>query len=169
MDCIQTRIPTFLWDSLQHVFYAHDYEFLRQVSYLIKVPVPELKRTLLGSKGTPTNVFVSRDTLWWEGQKCPLRIRTAHGLWKQCPNVCESQGVCGDHKGWNPSSTLKRKDDPYFRTLQKRKPFEWEGEIVWVSEAGDAVDHEGVPIPDIQILLQPGIVFQKKDFEALRK
>jgi hypothetical protein len=170
MESIQTRIPAFLWDSLQNVFYEHDYEFLRQVSYLIKVPVAELKRNLLGSRGTPTTISVSKDNAWWEGQKCPLRVRSPHGLWKQCPHLREAHGYCGEHKGWTKrkaTPTLKHKDDAYFQKLKRRKPFDLDGEIVWVSEDGEAVDGEGCPVQGVKILLDVGMVILKDDYDRL--
>lgn len=150
--------------------YEHDYEFLRQVSYLIKVPVAELKRTILGSKGTPTTIAVSKDNTWWEGQRCPLRTRTTKGLWKQCPHMRESHGLCGEHKGWTRSKStadLKHKDDPHFQTLKRRRPFQLEGDIVWVSDDGDAVDSEGEPLEGVKILLDIGMVLLKEDYERL--
>lgn len=170
MDSVQTRLPAFLWESLQNVMYEHDYEFLRQVSYLIKVPVADLKRTILGSKGTPTTIVVSKDNTWWEGQRCPLRVRSPKGLWKQCPHLRESHGLCGEHKGWTRSKStadLKHKDDPHFQTLKRRRPFQLEGDIVWVSEDGDAVDSEGEPLEGLKILLDIGMVFLKEDYDRL--
>lgn len=170
MDSIQTRIPTYLWESLQDVFYEHDYEFLRQVSYIIKVPVSELKRNILGSKGTSTSILVSKDNAWWEGQKCPLRVRTAYGLWKQCPHFREGHGHCGEHKGWTKRKSthnLKHKDDLYFQKLKRRNPFNLDGDIVWVSEEGDAVDGEGSPIEGIKILMDLGMVILKNDYDKL--
>ncbi len=161
MEPIQTRIPAFLWDSLQNVFYQQDYEFLRQVSYLIKVPIPELKRTILGTKGVLTTVQVAKENTWWENQKCPLRVRSPQGLWKQCCNFREAHGFCGDHKGWTEKKatrSLKHVNDPYFQTLKRRKPFEYEGDIVWVSEEGDVVDNKGAPISGIRINVDAGII-----------
>ncbi len=161
METIQTRIPAFLWDSLQGVFYQQDYEFLRQVSYLIKVPIAELKRTILGSRGTPTSILVAKENTWWENQKCPLRVRSPRGLWKQCCNFREAHGFCSDHKGWNEkksTSALKHRNDSYFQTLKRRKPFDYEGDIVWVSEDGDVVDDKGNPISGIRINMEAGII-----------
>lgn len=160
---IQTRIPAFLWDSLQDVFYQHDHEFLRQLSFLLRVPLPELKRTLVGARGAATHVVVAKQDAWWEGQTCPLRCRTDYGLWRGCGNLREVHGVCGTHKGWRASATLKHRDDPYFQGLVKRKPFHWESEsrTIWVSEQGDAVDELGQPIPSIRVFLDIGMVVEK--------
>lgn len=170
MDSLQTRIPAFLWESLQNVFYEHDYEFLRQVSYLIKVPIAELKRTIMGSKGTLSTIMVGKNSMWWEEQKCPLRIRSSRGLWKQCPHIRESHGYCGEHKGWNRKKTiesLKHIEDTYFQTLKRRKPFSLDGDIVWVSEEGDAVDNEGYLITGIKILMKIGMVVLQDDYDRL--
>lgn len=160
METIQTRIPAFLWDSLQNIFYQHDYEFLRQVSFLTKVPIADLKRTILGSKGAPTSIVVAKENTWWENQKCPLRIRSSKGLWKQCCNLREAHGFCGDHKGWRAGRcpTQRHIQDPYFQTIKHRKPFEYEGDVIWVGPDGDAVDSTGAPISSIRINLEAGII-----------
>ncbi len=163
METVQTRIPAYLWDSLQTIFYQHDYEFLRQVSFLTKVPVAELKRTILGSKGAPASIVVAKEDTWWENQKCPLRVRGTQGLWKQCPNFREAHGFCGDHKGWKAGRcpTVRHIQDSYFQTIKQRRPFQYEGDIVWVDSEGNAVDSEGNQIPNIKINIEAGIILSK--------
>ncbi len=157
---IQTRIPAVLWESLQVTFYQHDYEFLKQVSSLIRVGVPELKRNLLGAKGALTTVQIANETKWWEGVHCPLRVRSKYGLWRACTNYCEAHGTCGDHKGWKKTAELRHRNDTYFQKIPVRRPFRLEEEdrILWVSEHdGTAVDERGYPV-DIRVNLALGAV-----------
>jgi hypothetical protein len=156
MDTIQTRIPCFLWDALQDVFYQQDYEFLREVSKLTRVPLPELKRTLLGARGALTTISVAKTANWWEGEQCPMMVRTSLGLWKPCGFWREAHGACCNHR--QTSATVKHRDDTYFKSLPKRNPIKWEGEIVWVSETGDVVRENGEPVKGLRICWKSAMI-----------
>ena len=151
LETVTTRIPAFLWDALQDVMYQQDYEFLREVSNIVHVPVHELKRTLLGVRGMLTTIAVGKTDSWWEGELCPMRIRGEHGLWKRCGNFREPHGVCCDHRNYKSTESLKHKDDPYFKQLSSRVPMKWDGETVWVGSAGDVVRESGEPIQGLRV------------------
>jgi hypothetical protein len=156
METLNTRIPCFLWDSLQDVMYQQDYEFLKEVSKLVRVPPHELKRTILGARGTLTTISVSNTPAWWEGEVCPMMVRTPMGLWKPCGQWKEAHGACCNHR--QTSATVKHKDDKYFQSLPKRNPIKWEDEIVWVSEAGDVVRENGEPVEGLRICWRSAMV-----------
>ena len=144
MESIQTRLPAYLWESLQDVFYEWDHAFLQDIAPLVGVSAAELRRTILGgSRGLQTRVIAARTDRWWEGELCPLRVRLPSGVWKGCGGLRESHGACCAHQGWKPSDTLKHRDDAYFERLQSRKPFRYDGTIVWVAEDGSVVNDQG--------------------------
>ncbi len=155
---VQTRIPAFLWESLQDVMYQHDYEFLKIVSMAIRVPVAELKHKLLGSRGQMTAVTVSDTLAWWEKELCPVYLRSDKGVWKPCGNYRQAHGYCCDHLKFQPTFTRRRYDDPYFNSIVQRKPVRFDDEIIWVSEAGDAIRESGVPIRGLHVDLQRKIM-----------
>jgi hypothetical protein len=159
MENVQTRIPAYLWDSLQNVMYEHDYQFLREISALIRVPVPELKRTILGARGALTSIVVAKEDTWWEHQVCPYLVRNTSGVWSPCGKFREPHGACMDHRSAKSSESVKHRNDAYFQSVKKRHPFEWNDEIVWVCpESGDVVNELGDPIPNLTIDLTSGIV-----------
>lgn len=152
-----TRIPAYLWESLQDAFYEHDQSFLRVLAPHVKVPYAELKRTLLGARGQLMNIQIADSDQWWEGELCPLRIRTSTGIWKPCGHSREAHGVCRTHVGYTPQIDLKHKDDPWFLTVAKRKPWRYLEDVVWVAEDASVINEEGYPLP-IQICPKTGIL-----------
>jgi hypothetical protein len=152
IEPVQTRIPSFLWSALQDVFYEQDVAFLKTLAPHIGVPLAELRRTLLGARGQLTTIHVGNTDSWWETEHCPLRIRNSRGVWRCCGHYREGHGFCREHRDfWEPSSTLKHKDDPWFAQVTHRTPWRYNGEIVWVSTAGDAIRENGTPIEGIRI------------------
>lgn len=165
MEPIQTRLPAFLWESLQDVFYEQDVRFLRDIAPLVGVSVAELKKAVLGTMGQRQTIMVSKQggDAWWEGQLCPLLVRndeTAH--WCPCGHFREAHGFCSTHKQFRtPTSSLRHRDDPFIRRLASRKPVRWNETVVWVNKEGWAVDGEGRPVEGLQICPQSGILLQR--------
>jgi hypothetical protein len=165
MEPVQTRLPAFLWDALQDVFYEHDVQFLRDVAPLVGVSVTELKKTILGTMGQRQTVMVSKQggDAWWEGQLCPLRVRneeTAH--WRPCGHFREAHGFCSEHRTYKqPTSSLRHREDPEFQSLASRKPVRWNDSTVWVDAEGWAVDGEGRAVEGLQICPLSGILLKR--------
>jgi hypothetical protein len=158
MNELQTRIPAFLWEALQQTFYEQDVAFLKALAPHIQVPVAELRRTLFGARGQLTTIHVGDSDAWWETQLCPLRCRDEKGIWRQCGTYREAGGFCRKHRDfWEPTDNLKHKDDPWFQNVCRRTPWRYEGEIVWVSCAGDAITEEGEPVLGVRICPESGI------------
>jgi hypothetical protein len=142
-----TRIPAYLWESLQDAFYEHDQSFLRILAPHVKVSYADLKRTLLGARGQLMNIQIADSDKWWEGELCPLRLRTSTGVWKACGHPREAHGVCRHHSGFTPRIDLKHKDDPWFANIVKRVPWRYDGEIVWVAEDMSVINESGQVLP----------------------
>ncbi len=154
---IPTRIPAYLWESLQDAFYEHDQSFLRILAPHIKVPFADLKRTLLGARGQLVSLSIADSDAWWEGELCPLRVRTPAGIWKSCGFTREAHGVCRHHARFVPGIDLKHKDDPWFATIAKRVPWKYQGELVWVAEDQTVINELGHRLP-IHICPKTGIL-----------
>ena len=158
MNTVQTRIPSFLWNALQDAFYEQDVAFLRAIAPHIQVPLPELKRTLLGARGQLTTIHVGDTDAWWETQLCPLRYRDPHGVWRQCGHRCEATGFCRKHVAfYEGTADLKHKDDSWFHIIKRRVPRRYEEEVVWVAEDGSVLRHDGTAIPNLHICLKTNI------------
>jgi hypothetical protein len=158
MSILQTRIPAFLWNALQDVFYEQDVTFLKSLAPHIGIPINELKRTILGTRGAMTTIHVGNTDAWWETQLCPLMCRDGAGIWRQCGRYREGMGFCRLHQDfWEPTATLKHRDDPWFQRIIRRVPWRYEGEIVWVSTMGDAIYEDGTPLEGVLICPQSGI------------
>jgi hypothetical protein len=158
MNSVQTRIPSYLWNALQDVFYEQDVAFLRALAPHIQVPLPELKRTLLGARGQLTTIQVGATDAWWETELCPMRCRDTKGIWRQCGEYREASGFCMKHRGfWDPTADLKHKDDPWFQNVMRRVPCRYEGNIVWVANDGSVLHQDGTAITHIHICIITGI------------
>jgi hypothetical protein len=160
MELVRTRIPAYLWDSLQDVMYEHDYEFLKLVSKITHIPITELKHKILGTRGQIATVSVANTDSWWERELCPVRLRDQNGIWKQCGQYRQAHGYCHDHLKFEPSSTARRTDDGYFQTLKSRTPVQYDGEVVWVSSEGDAITELGEPVQGIRFDLSSRVMRQ---------
>jgi hypothetical protein len=157
------RIPAVLWDSLQDVCFRHDLKFLQDVSRIIQVPVADLKRRILGTRGMPTAVSVESGP-WWVTTQCPIMLLVGDSMWRRCGSYCEANGTCWAHR----TSMSRRYNDPYFEALPKRTAFKYDGDLYWVSEAGDALDMTGALVPGLQIDLKARVVFKHKYDEFRR-
>jgi hypothetical protein len=173
MNELQTRIPAFLWEALQQTFYEQDLAFLRSLAPHIPVPLQELKRTLFGARGQLTTIHVGNTDAWWETQLCPLRCRHATptgvseprsdnaGIWRPCGAYREGGGFCWKHRDfWEGTADLKHKDDPWFQQVCRRTPWRYQGEVLWVSPAGDCIREDGEPVLGIRICPTSGVATQ---------
>lgn len=158
MHTLQTRIPSFLWNVLQDAFYEQDVAFLRVIAPHIQVPLPELKRTLLGARGQLTTIHVGNADAWWETELCPLRCRDHHGIWRQCGHQREATGFCRKHVTFfEGTADLKHKDDSWFQNVTRRVPCRYEEEIVWVADDGSVLQEDGTIVPHLHICSKTGI------------
>lgn len=158
MTALQTRLPAFLWNALQDTFYEQDVAFLRALAPHIQVPLPELKRTLLGARGQLTTIQVSTADAWWETELCPLRHRDATGVWRQCGHRREASGFCRKHRDfWAATEALKHKDDPWFQNVVHRMPCRFEGAVVWVAPDGTVIRQDDTAIEGLYIDMKTGI------------
>ena len=151
---VETRIPAFLWESLKDVFYEQDAEFLRIIAPHIGAPLSDIRKAIFGARGERTTIAVAESDAWWEGECCPLRVRdAATGFWRSCGNLREAHGVCGDHKGWRgPRSDVRHQNDTYFRWIDQRTPWRFNGQTVWVGRRGDMVREDGTRISNMILL-----------------
>lgn len=158
---VQTRIPSFLWNALQDVFYEQDVAFLKTLAPHAGVPLAELKRTLLGTRGQLTTIHVGNTDTWWETELCPLRRRDCRGIWRNCGHYREEHGFCKHHRDfWESTPILKHKDDPWFQQVAHRSPWRYHDEIIWVSTAGDAIRENGDTVEGVRII--KGILIQEE-------
>ena len=170
---VQTRLPTFLWESLQTTFFEHDQRFIHDIATILNIPPTELKRKILGARAPLTNtVVVASDTAWWERELCPLYVRRVEGegandakiVWHPCGHPCEAHGACARHRFWEmmrDPNVKHRKDVLKTRGITKRLPKRWKDEIVWVGPAGDAIHEDGTPVEGLRICQKSGILLEE--------
>ncbi len=158
------RLPAGLWESLQTTCYRHDLKFIQDAARLLGVPVGDLKKRVLGTRGIPVAVTVSNSP-WWEGKMCPIMECDDGGMWRQCGALCEAHGTCWDHRTYK-RNTCKYKlvGDPYFETLEKRWPMTLVEELVCVTDDGLVYDDagelkEGLRIDRVKKIASYGVGF----------
>jgi len=157
MNTETQRLPAALWQSLQDMCYQHDLKFLQDVSRILKVPASDLKKKVLGVRGEPTVVLVDKDP-WWARTQCALMELGAGNMWRRCSGVGESNSYCWEHRHITKEKPgVRRYDDVYFRSLVKRHPFDYMGEIVWVCERGTVVRQNGTRMADVRIDWKTGV------------
>ena len=166
------KIPALLWDSLQSVCFTHDQQFLRDVARITGLNERDLKVKLLGRCGMPTAIVVEKGP-WWLGSTCAAMVRGNGGLWARCGAYCCADGFCHGHtlsgkRGFGKGNRILRFDDPYFASLQKRRPVELEGELLWVGEDGSIVTAAGLLRTDLRIDLNTGTATEGKHGESDR-
>jgi hypothetical protein len=157
---VETRIPAFLWESLKDVFYEQDNDFLRLIAPHIGVSHSEIRKAIFGARGERTTIAVAESDAWWEGECCPIRVRSPiTGFWRSCGNLREAHGFCGEHRGFKGArSDVRHQNDTYFRWIEHRRPARYDGETVWVGRRGDVVCEDGSRIPNIAI--RDGVVYE---------
>ena len=146
------RIPALLWEALEEACFEKDKEFLREVSRILGVPAPLLKRQILGVSGMPTTVLVEEGP-WWQGSQCAA-MDSKGSLWTRCGFPAEADGQC-----WNHRRPVRRYDDPVFTTLPVYKPARLEGKSVWVDEKGLVYDEIGEILKEWRIDVTNGCAY----------
>lgn len=149
------RIPTCLFESLEEICWRFDNKFIEDVSHIIGIPASDIKRKILGVRGTH-KLLLYETGPWWQESACPTMVLDNGGLWRRCSKLCESDGYCKKHNGRHGL----RYDDPYFESLIKRYPFKWNGEIVWVAEDGSVLTRTGELLKNISINIHNGIAHE---------
>ena len=153
------RLPACLWASLQEMCYQLDQKFIHDIAPLIGVNANDIRKKILGVRSEPTVVLVDKDP-WWMTSQCSLMERGIGCIWRRCSRPGESNTVCWDHRLYKePTKTLRRYDDPYFKTLLKRWPVRLENTIVWVCEKGSVLNQHGTIRSDIRIDLRTGMAY----------
>lgn len=162
------RIPAALWSSLQEICYRQDQIFLQDVSRLIGVPAIDIKRRVLGVRGVPTRVEITPETSgpWWTATQCPLMEQTPGNMWRRCGMYCEANGTCWEHRVYRLSPLLRHYDDPYFKTLRKRRPVRYKDRIYWVDSSNTVLDDKGVVVDDMTIDLNTRTVYTNNEYES---
>ena len=132
------RIPLGLWDSLQEVCAQNDRRFIKDVARIIGVDASDIRKRVFGVRGIQTTVAVE-DGPWWSAAQCPVMSKQVGSMWQRCTANCSPCGFCWDHRSFRPSDMLKLHTDSYFQTLDKRHPYMYNDEVVWVSEKDGSV------------------------------
>ena len=130
-------IPAGLWDGLQEICFRHDQRFVQDVARILGVPVIDIKRKVLGTRGVPT-IIPEAEGPWWIGGCCPIMERSGY-LWKRCMAPMEGHGAC-----WGHIEGGVRFDDEQFAGIDKRVPFRYLGEVYWVGDNGSVLNSYGM-------------------------
>ena len=138
MTDVPQRVPALLWDSLQEMCWRHDTKFLSDVAKIIKIPVGDIKKQILGSRGVYT-VIPFEHGPWWMNTQCPAMELVGGTMWRRCGGLCEQGDSCWTHR----DGRHRRHDDPYFATLPKRRPMRYEGVVYWVDVSGGVMNGFG--------------------------
>jgi len=163
MSTIETethKIPAGLWEALQTISYEQDKRFLKDVAKITGIPEGDLKRSLLGRFGMPTNVLVEKGP-WWMGSTCHFMERRSLGagwIWHPCGSYREASGACSKHSRTRPCTTMKRNDDLFFKEIPRCTPARLGKEILWVRTDGTTLSSEGKILP-MRIDVEMGVAY----------
>lgn len=149
MESIIQRIPAALWESLQEVCARHDQQFLQEVSRFLGVPVSELKRRVLGTRGVATTVVV-QESPWWYGTCCAAMEKKGI-FWMRCGAAAEADGQCWAHR-----RNTTRYDDHDISSLPTYTSVRIEGQTMWVDKEGRAYNQFGNILKDWLIDISNG-------------
>jgi len=147
---VSHRIPALLWESLQDLCFKQDRQFVQDVSRIIGVPVDDIRKRVLGVRGTKTAVLVEEGPYWAKKQCCGMVHEDV--FWKRCGFVSEANGFCWTHQDPAPL----RYDDPSFATLPTLSPYRLEGAVVWVRKDGTVYTETGDVLKDWTIDISNG-------------
>lgn len=154
-DTIKQQCPAGLWDAFQEVLWKQDVKFIQNVSRIISVPVNDIKKRILGTRGVTTIIPVENGP-WWLGTQCPVMEFTGGNMWRRCSSKCEQGDTCWSHR---MLTVYRRYDDPYFTTLPKRHPIRYDGAIYWVSHKdGSVINGFGAIIEEFKVDLDNRLI-----------
>ncbi len=141
METTVQRIPAALWESLQELCARQDQQFLQEVSRVLAIPVSELKRRVLGTRGVATTVIV-QSSPWWYGSQCAAMEKKG-ALWMRCGATADADGQCRAHR-----RNITRYDDPEILALPTYQSIRIEGQTMWVDQEGRAYNEVGKILKD---------------------
>ena len=154
-DTIKQQCPAGLWEAFQEVLWKQDVKFIQNVSRIISVPVNDIKKRILGTRGVTTIIPVENGP-WWLGTQCPVMEFTGGNMWRRCSSKCEQGDTCWSHR---MLTVYRRYDDPYFTTLPKRHPIRYDGAIYWVSyKDGSVINGFGAVIEEFKVDLDNRLI-----------
>lgn len=156
MELENQRIPLGLWDSLQAVCAENDMRFIKDVSRIIGVEASDIRKRVFGVRGIQTTIAVEHGP-WWLESQCPIMTKRTGNMWKRCDDRCSPCGFCWSHRAFRPSVSAKLHTDPYFQTLDKRHPYMFDDDIVWVSEKDGSVIKDGELVAGLTIDIKTGV------------
>jgi hypothetical protein len=152
-----TRVPAALWESLQEICWRHDNKFVEDAARILGVPSSEIKRLVLGNRGT-LSAIVTTNSDWYEGQQCPIMTLGIGEMWHRCSEAAEANGYCWTHR----KGKGIHYDSPFITSLPQRKPFELEGTLVWVDNDGCVFNNMGMLLKDIRIDIVNGVCYDDR-------
>lgn len=152
------RLPSCLFESIEEICWRQDNKFIEDVAKIIGKPAGELKKRILGVRGT-SSVIICDASPWWVGRQCPIMTLCDGKLWKRCGSACESNGTCYKHR----NSKNMHYDNPYFENLEKREPFIYNDETVWVAKDGSVMTDGGVILKKVRINTTNGLATELSD------
>ena len=155
------RIPIGLWDSLQNVCAQNDQRFIKDVARIIGVDASDIRKRVFGVRGIQTTVAVE-DGPWWTASQCPVMSKQPGNMWQRCSANCSPSGFCWDHRAFRPSRFQKLYTDSCFQTIEKRHPFLFKDDIVWVSEKDGSVMLRGERVVGLTINIKTGMCVEEE-------
>lgn len=169
LTTVHQRIPAALWESLQMICYKQDVKFIEDVSHILGVPAADIKKQILGTRGT-TAAVITESGPWWQTVQCPLMEKvgsSSTGMWFRCGAVCEPNGTCWKHRSFTRASAkLRHYTDPFFSEIARRKPVHLDGTVYWVGTNGDVYDEKGTLKKELHIEIVGGTAILKDGVNA---
>jgi hypothetical protein len=154
-----TRVPAGLWDSLQEICWRQDIRFMEDAARILGVSAVEIKRRLLGTRGVLCGVIsTGAGGCAYDGTQCPIMVLHPGERWERCSEAAEVNGFCWLHR----KGKGQRYDSCFFEGFEKRHPFRFEGEIVWVAEDSSVLTGGGKILKDVRIDITNGVAHDRR-------
>jgi hypothetical protein len=149
-----------LFESLEEICWRFDNKFIEDVSHIIGIPSTDIKRKVLGVRGSQ-KILLCDSTPWWQENACPSMVLENGGMWRRCNKLCTPDGFCKKHGGGKHGLLY---DNPYFEKFPKRHPFKYNGEIVWVAEDKSVLTQSGEILKNVEINIHNGVASESISF-----
>jgi len=156
MSTAPQRLPAALWGALQEMCRQQDIEFIADVSRILRIPVADIKKRILGTRGVCELIPVEHGP-WWTNTQCPVMEKIGGSMWRRCDSPCEQGDTCWAHR---MCGAFRRYDDPYFVELPKRYPMRYEGVVYWVGADGQVMNGFGSIVSEFTMDLNTKTVFK---------